>query len=193
MAVIGIDCDGVLASFEHGFAPLLTKTSGVKFPDVGKPEWPPMWDWDKGLGITNQHRNAAWDLVKANKTFWLDLPAHKDAFAFLNWLSLRHNDDIYFITHRMGLNAKWQTERWIKLHGFTATPTIVMTAEKGALCKAIKADFYIDDKLENCIDVRAQSPFTKCYVMERPYNGPVNGCPRGDLMGFRKLIEEAEK
>lgn len=186
---IACDVDGVLANFTTAFAPLVTKVSGIEFPDVGKPTWPTDWFWDPR--VTKAHWSAAVDLIRPNRTFWLDLKAYPDAFAFLNWLSLRHEDDIYFLTDRPGRQAKWQTERWIKLHGFTATPTVILTANKAVVCEAVKADFYIDDKFENCQSVHVQCPATTCYIMERPYNKPIAGCLRGTLPGFRKLIEEA--
>lgn len=191
MSIIGIDIDGVLASFEHGFVPIMTEVSGIKFPDLGKPTWPACWDWDLAAGITKAQQRTAWAKLKVNPTFWLDLPPHPGASAFLKWLSHRQQDDIYFITHRMGKQAKWQTERWLKRWGYLNVPTVIMTSMKGLACRALKADFYIDDKTENCDDVLETSIETHVYMLERAYNRSImNLAGRGSLEGFRKLVEE---
>src|SRR5437899_204908 len=126
--IIACDIDGVLASFEHGYAPLLTAESGYEFPNLGKSDWPTEWYWERSVGVTKQQESAVWAKIKASSTFWKDLPAHPGANEFLSWLVTRQQDDIYFITHRMGHHSKYQTERWLKKHGFLATPTVLMTS-----------------------------------------------------------------
>ena len=58
---IGIDIDGVLANFESGYAPLLTKHSGIQFPRLGQPDYPDEWDWDLAAGVTQEQISAAWE------------------------------------------------------------------------------------------------------------------------------------
>lgn len=197
--VIGVDMDGVLANFESGFAPYLTDASGVQFPDVGKETFPSSWDWDVDLlraaGLDDTKiavaQSAAWGKVVNSHTFWMDLLPHKGAHEFLFWLSNRQDDDIYFVTNRpSNHSAKWQTERWLRRHGFISCATVLVTPEKGAICKALGINFYIDDKPSNCEDVIANAPSTICYMMERPYNSALVGTHgRGNLEGFKQMIE----
>lgn len=187
--VIGIDIDGVLANFEAGFAPILTSVSGIKFPRLNQPGWPDSWDWDLEAGITPKQQSAAWTKLKASPTFWLDLPTHPGAIPFLQWLSNR-SDDLYFITSRPGIAAKWQTERWLKRHGFFGAPTVLISGQKGLAAQALQLSHYIDDKWENCLDVIERSPSTKVYMKICPYNRKgILPCAEGNLDGFRRFIE----
>jgi hypothetical protein len=193
MAVIGIDIDGVLASFEHGYAPLLTKASGIEFPRVGESGWPESWDWDVDAGTTKAQRSEAWAAIRADRAFWTNLPAHEGGPDFLKWLYQdRTHDDVYFVTSRPGELAKQQTEDWLYDFGYPGA-TVIISSEKGEVCHAVKADYYIDDKTENCQDVVVKSPSTKVYMCERAYNRPVYGLVgRGDIAGFRRIIEATQ-
>lgn len=186
---IGIDCDGVLSSFEHGYVPILSKLTGLEFPDLGKETFPATWDYDLDAGATPAQVSEAWLHIKANPSFWLDLPPHPDAEAFLAWLSHEYHH-VYFITNRTGINPKWQTEEWLARHGFPYAAVFV-TAKKGDACRALHIDLYIDDKFENCQDVVLHAPSTSCFMRARPYNRPLKGtAARGDLSAFKALIEQ---
>lgn len=188
MAILAFDVDGVLASFEHGLAPILTKLTGIEFP-VGTVGFPSVWDWDLAAGVTRLQQAEAWETIKTSKTFWLDLPAHSGASEFLRWISLLPQHDIYFITNRMGQNPKFQTERWLKHWGFQGHPTVLISGKKGYVCNALGVDLYVDDKTENCFDVNNLSPKTTCFMLQRPYNRSIGG-RRGTLADFTEAIKE---
>ena len=49
-------------------------------------------------------------------------------------------------------------------------PTVLITSDKGAVCRALKLDVYIDDNYDNVVGVGLQSPSTRCYLLNYTYN-----------------------
>lgn len=197
--ILGIDIDGVLADFNQDYVKLINKMTGIEFPALGE-DYPDEWFYCKTAyrkagydeAKVSATGKAVWGAISSSKSFWLDLKPYPGAIKFLQWISLL-KDDIYFMTSRPGATAKWQTEKWLKRNGFFGSPTVIITSEKGMTCKAVKADFYVDDKTENLQDVVFTCPPTQVYRVIRPYNIHVDGSISGDLAGFQKLIENGGK
>lgn len=171
MSVIGVDVDGIVANFEAGYAPLLTQVSGIEFPKLGTAGWPDTWFWERASGITEEQEDKVWkELILSDDDFWFKLPPHPGAEEFLETLSeLQYEHDVYFITNRPGHFAKGCTEDWLSQYGVDR-PTVLISGDKGGCCKSLKVNYYIDDKNENCANVLAESPLTKCYMLAKPYN-----------------------
>lgn len=192
--ILGIDIDGIVASFEHGYAPLLTQVSGIQFPNLGKPDWPTTWFWEREAGVTKEQESKVWnECIIPSTTFWESLPPHLGALDFIGALGdLNYDHDVYFVTNRIGQHVKYQTENWLMRHGWIEdeTPTVIISGDKGAVCKALKITHYIDDKIENCQDVVIQSPKTQCFMLARPYNNvEVSGATRiPTLTSFLEVI-----
>jgi len=191
--IIGCDIDGILADFNHGYAPLVTKHTGVEFPTNDWHVWPNTWYWDRQAGLEKTRENEAWTEIKKDPTFWLTLRSYPDAATFI--FSITHDlpidTDIYYVTNRTGIEVKWQTELWLKNIG-AKNPTVLIAKDKAAVCKALNITHYIDDKTENCEDVKRYAPDTKGYMLARPYNNEITAVPRlSSLEEFaRILIEE---
>lgn len=174
---LGIDIDGVLARFESAFAPILTEFSGIDFP-LDSPDFPPVWDWPQHYGATNKEVSAAWDRVKTGPWFWASLDELPQASQCLRWLNFLttlalEGHDVYFITHRMGMNAKKATESWLARRGIE-NPSVLLVRDKHLAAAALQLDVYIDDRLENVLDVNtfmkdADLP-CRVYMVETPYN-----------------------
>jgi len=177
---IGFDVDGVLASFNDSFVPMVIKvTQRNLFP----PEWwdrpghygnlcsrPPCWNYPQHFGYTNEECESVWNEIDKSNDFWRLLkpiqPNFDDTVTLYNY----SENDIYFITNRpKGIGAKWQTEYWLQLHGIDS-PTVIISDKKGMLAHALNLQLYIDDKWENCADVVGQSPTTHTYLLDAPYN-----------------------
>jgi hypothetical protein len=47
---------------------------------------------------------------------------------------------------------------------------VIVTANKGLICKGLNADMIIDDSPDNLLDVFGASINTKCVLFKRPYN-----------------------
>lgn len=182
-ATLGVDLDGVLAQFDDSFTKLLIKTSGRDlFP--AHPYLPPCWNWCEPLGYTKDEESAAWEAVKQSKDFWRNLAAYPETENVITrlWALQKHGHDVYFITNRMGVKPKRQTEDWLADYTPTLYPvqTVLVSAQKGMCAAALELTHYIDDKPSNCHDVVVKSPNTKTYMMDRSWNQGVeiSGVPR---------------
>lgn len=169
---IGIDLDGVLCNFVSSFsAKLIGVTGQDKFQgkDLKDPTLYPCWDWPQTHGYTNQQCDDTWDQVKKDPWFWRCLgwlPGLKDLQAALPTLM---DHDLYFITNRLGIGCKRQSEEWLKDQGIK-NPTVLISPHKGSICAALDIQAYIDDKLGNIESVKFMSPCTHAYLLDQPWN-----------------------
>lgn len=190
--IVGVDIDGVLANFCEGYAHLLTKMTGMEFPQLNQKGWPDTWYWDRAAGLQKKDENAAWEFIKKDSDFWYKLSPLKDARTFLMNLPIDH--DYYFVTNRPGLSAKRQTEAWLYRWGGSLHQTVLLSAKKADVCKALDIDFYLDDKQENCDDVKNFAPKTKGYMLATGYNSEIPGVPRIEgVLDFLEVIKNAAK
>lgn len=147
--------DGVLADFNTSFIDRVVKVTGKDlFP--ARPFDIPCWDYPQYYGYTPKEVSAVWNDVCADKKFWQSLAPYEGVLQFLDEVrgrALAHGDDVYFITSRPGVVAKYQTERWLRSCGWSETPTVLISSEKGLSCAALNLDVYIDDKEQNVQDV----------------------------------------
>ncbi len=186
---IGVDVDGVIADYITAYRQLVIETSGR---DVFKGEWA-SWDYELDCGYTRDERKVALAARNSDASFWNNLPNYAWTDAAMKSLGELWQDDhdIYFITDRKGVNPKNQTEMWLDAFN-TVPPTVLISAEKGLCCKALDLDLYIDDKNENCLDVKARSPKTLCVMLTQPWNQNQDGIPRiGHINEFFATIQEA--
>lgn len=186
---LGIDIDGVLADFNKPYVQLLESIQHIRFPDVDE-TYPDTWDYDKARGVLGKHRSEAWTKIKESHDFWYRLPSLTGAEEFLGHLAdFPTSVDTYFVTSRPGLTSKIQTEQWLGERGYE-NPTVLISSQKGMCARALELDYYIDDKDENCVDVVAYSPTTKCVQLIQPWNHRQEGAQRvGTLKEFQTLIE----
>lgn len=168
------DLDGCLFNFNHSYHDKLLKVTGEnKFPT----DWyAPCWDWDKFYGYSADQIAATVEAIASDKLFWRKLKplADPEVFARLNVLS--KTNDVYFLTNRFGINCKQQTEQALYDHGINY-PTVIIARDKLPVLQAIKADFFVDDKLEtmNEVIVARNDPKGKwnppwTFLIDAPYN-----------------------
>lgn len=104
----------------------------------------------------------------ADKLFWfkLDPLVEPEVFARINVLS--QSNPVYFITNRLGINCKQQTEKWLYEQGINY-PTVLIAADKKPLIQALKIDFFIDDRLPTMTELL---PLGKehFYLKDTTYN-----------------------
>lgn len=187
MKPIAVDCDGVLADFNEAFVKLVIEVTGKDL----FPKWPfdiPTWEYPTYYGYTKEEQSKVWQVIKEDRSFWFTLLPYPHTTKFL--LQLRGTGrDVYFITHRMGIKAKQQTEDWLETYGYLS-PTVLLSSKKACACTAIDAGFYIDDKQENCLDVQANASDTQGFMLARPWNQTADRIPRVDsIMEFLEVIK----
>ena len=169
---IGIDCDGVLANFNHAFVELTVRVLGKDlYPGPAGTFDIFTWNYPEFFGYTSSDVTKIWDHIKSDPDFWLNIPAYKNTKQAMKMLAnlQQSNNDIYFITNRMGVNAKRQTEKWLDRFDMQPT-TVLLSKEKGLCATALALDAYIDDKWENCVDVAMQNDTIKVFCMDQPWN-----------------------
>jgi hypothetical protein len=163
---VGIDLDGVLATWDVAFAKLLFAGTGRSCPVMFGDE-PPMWEWPEQYGYSEEEIQAAWARVSEVHGFWRDLPRMADVDeASLRAFHAKH--EVYFITARR--NAKEETARWLTGELGLYYPSVICSRNKGQLAKALQLSSFIDDMPEMCLDVAAHSPKTRTYLRVRKHN-----------------------
>jgi 5'(3')-deoxyribonucleotidase len=173
---IGIDIDGVLASFDQAYGQKIIEVTGKDlFPY--KPYEPPCWNWTEPLGYTKEEDKAAWDAVVKDPDFWFNLKPYPTTTAILTalWRRRAKGDAVYFITTRMGIAPKTQTEEWLMAqqeHRLTSFPfpTVLISANKGPVAAGLDLDWYADDKPENVVAVGEAVPHCRTILVDRPWN-----------------------
>lgn len=178
--VIAADIDGVLASFESAWEPLLSRLAGgSKLPADWKtsPSFPPIWDWDKAA-YGDEITREGWQEVGRSNRFWTTLDPMLNAKVEcrrLNTLGATH--DVFFITSRNGIGVKRQTEEWLYAQGVNYPTVLVVKRyqDKIPLLMDLGAEFFVDDKLEtvqelyqHCYKNRLYIPHF--YLKDAPYN-----------------------
>lgn len=167
-----------------------------RMPEISA-SFPNTWNYDKALGMSSKDIGKCWDFINDPETrFWQNLPCLDGAFEFLNALAdLPDHVDLYFVTARSGATAKAQTERWLDANGLGVRwnpPTVLISKEKGEVAHALDLHLYIDDKDENCVDVRVKSPSTKCYQLNQPWNhAQTNIIMIDTLSQFLNVVKES--
>lgn len=173
---LAFDIDGCLANFTKGYAKLLIKVSGVDlFPPNWKgdddPHFPTTWFWERAMGY-GQWEKAVWkEHILVDGKFWEKLPplpGTPETLARINELA-KAGHNIYFVTHRMGVEAKQQTERWLYKYGINY-PTVLLSGDKLPLIKSLEVDAFIDDKPSTVNTVAVDNPQRRTFVKDAPYN-----------------------
>lgn len=160
---IGLDLDGVLADFSGEFSRRINEKYGLNSDPTKQTDWDFLCQ-----GVTAEQEAAIWADIDATPNFWLTL----NPLTQLEPNNLRPYKT-YFITSRpetAGMTCDEQSAIWLRRHFFIANPTVIVSSMKGPLVMALGVKAFLDDKPENCLNVRAYSPFTKVFILTQPYN-----------------------
>jgi 5'(3')-deoxyribonucleotidase len=164
---IGVDVDGVLADFNEKFVQrVITVTGEDRFP--ARPFDIPCWNYPQHYGYSAEQVSAVWQSIKTDREFWGSLSPYPGVGEVLRVLRMarQHGHDIYFVTARMGHEAKLQTETWLWNNGMT-NPTVLISGHKMRCALAVGLDCYIDDHVQNCFEV---ADHCRTYIQNRPWN-----------------------
>jgi len=167
--VIVSDLDGVLSDFYLPATKLLKQF-------YGKPELPirgvdaQTWGF-QSLGISTEQENEFWGKISEVENFWLKEPEIIEGIVQEFWERIGNNNlqrTVYFCTTRggtLGMSVEDQSAYWLAKNGWLKYPHIIVTKHKGLICKALKADYFVDDKASNVIDVMKASPETHSFFL----------------------------
>jgi hypothetical protein len=105
--------------------------------------------------------DAVWAAIESIPDFWTTLrPLDECAVRRIHELMLRHRWEVFFITQRPfteGETVQRQTQRWLVAQGFDLPSVVVLHGSRGAAAAALRLDYHVDDRPQNCIDVATDS------------------------------------
>lgn len=168
---IGLDLDGVLAAFSPKFVEMANEMFGYSLKAENQTEWD-----HTCLGLSKKEEDAVWEVINTTPNWWYhELPALPET-NLITEVARRHT--VYFITNRnqtkVGMSIEEQSAHWVRRNFWIPNPTVIVTKQKGKVADALLLDYFIDDKLENCLDVAKHSN-TTVYLHDAPYNSDNRG------------------
>lgn len=176
---LGVDIDGVVASWNSHFVRLVKSETGIDI-DTTQP-WPTQWQWPKQY-LKSSTINKLWDWIRANPWWWRMLPTTDTGAQDLRLLEQLHKAGhaVYFITSRPGTEVHRQTAIWLAGNGMTY-PTVLLAKNpqaKALVCEGLQLDLMIDDKPANVEACRQAG--TRTFLRRQPYNREVVGGDQAD-------------
>jgi hypothetical protein len=102
-----------------------------------------------------------WSEVARTENFWETLQeTEPGAVARLAHIARDRGWEVIFITQRpssAGDITQLQTQRWLVAHGFDLPSVYVISTTRGKVADALSLDVVVDDRPENCHDVKLES------------------------------------
>ena len=184
---IAFDCDGVVADLDSALAEIAVRLFGEAPPveadparqeaggraatagaatDARNPGDEPTAEEiqvepPRFRALTRHQQHEIWEAVRRTSNFWESLPeVEPGAVARLAALARERQWEVIFITQRPssgGENTQIQTQRWLVAHGFDLPSVFVIKGSRGKVASALSLDVVVDDRPENCLDVKLES------------------------------------
>jgi 5' nucleotidase, deoxy (Pyrimidine), cytosolic type C protein (NT5C) len=159
---IAFDLDGVLADMDGELArhaaELFGEAERAPSSDADQPpdNAPPL-----NLKLSARQQRRLWQRVQSLENFWGTLQElEPGAIKRLAEIAAERRWEVIFLTRRpesAGDTAQRQTQRWLEARGFSLPSVFVVQGSRGRIASALALDIVIDDRMENCLDVVADS------------------------------------
>ncbi len=169
---IGIDCDGVLADFKLAYTTEMQRL----YPDipylVHKTEGMLAWDETAHPFVTPEMAKETWKYITMARDWWLTLAPIPTFTERTSLTHLAKDQDVYIITARantLGDSVVHQTWRWLGNQGIHGA-SVILAKQKGSVARALKLDYFLDDKPENCEDVADCAEDCRVFLREWNWN-----------------------
>jgi phosphoglycolate phosphatase-like HAD superfamily hydrolase len=111
--------------------------------------------------LTRRQQHDIWDAVRNTENFWESLTETEPGIvARLARIARERRWEVIFITQRPssgGDTTQVQTQRWLVAHGFDLPSVFVIKGTRGKVAEALSLDVVVDDRPENCLDVKLES------------------------------------
>jgi hypothetical protein len=111
--------------------------------------------------LTRRQQHDLWEAVRNTENFWESLKETEPGIvARLSRLARARRWEVIFITQRpssAGDTTQLQTKRWLVAHGFDLPSVYVIRGTRGKVAEALTLDVVVDDRPENCLDVKMES------------------------------------
>jgi uncharacterized HAD superfamily protein len=165
MKRLGVDVDGVIASFSGRFVQMANKRFGTSYTELDQ------HDWDFQPWFSKAQVDAVWVDINATENFWQTLRP-LEGTSRLRWPI--PNRELVFITSRTptrGHSVHNQTCAWLREHFHITYPFVIVVdnpSEKLGLIKNLGIDNFIDDKLSTVLQLNEAG--IRSYLKLAPYN-----------------------
>jgi hypothetical protein len=111
--------------------------------------------------LTRRQQHDLWEAVRKTENFWESLgETEPGIIARLAALARERRWEVIFITQRpssAGDITQLQTQRWLTAHGYDMPCVYVIKGTRGKVAEALSLDVVVDDRPENCLDVKLES------------------------------------
>ena len=173
---ISFDLDGVLADMDAALARIaeqefgVTARAGAAQAAEGEPPSaagedakgaPPPYDTALLNALTARQQSRLWQRVRDTRNFWETLEeCEPGTVRRIQKLAHELRWDVLFVTQRPGTAGRTpqlQSQHWLKRRGFEYPAVYTTIGSRGAIAAALTLDAHIDDRLQNCVDVAAES------------------------------------
>ena len=173
---LGCDLDGVLADMESELiqhAKALFGEAALRPPPAALPGQasqvpsaapkPTQGNATGGvaLDMTERQERRLWRHIETVDGFWETLQEiEPGSVERLAAVASERRWEVIFLTKRpesAGDTAQKQSQRWLQAHGFDMPSVFVVQGSRGRIADALKLDFVIDDRPDNCVDVVCES------------------------------------
>ena len=124
--------------------------------------------------LDRRRQQAIWAEVKRIDNFWETLDETEPGVVARIWqMSCELGWEVLFITQRPssgGDVTQRQTQRWLMKHGFELPSVYVLGpgASRGKVATALSLDVVVDDRTENCLDVKVDSRARSFLISPNP-------------------------
>jgi 5' nucleotidase, deoxy (Pyrimidine), cytosolic type C protein (NT5C) len=168
---IAIDLDGVVADLSGKLVEIAVRMYGYGPPVEWmnhQATWSLSTEAERLDGLGPRQLKRIWDEVQTTDDFWTTLaPIDAAALPHLRQLATQHQWEVVFLTRRpatAGATVQRQTQRWLVDHGFDLPSVLTVMASRGKVAQALELDVLVDDSLDNCFDVLAESGATPLLI-----------------------------
>jgi hypothetical protein len=111
--------------------------------------------------LTRSQQHDLWKAIHKTENFWETLAeTEPGAVARLAQIAKERRWEVIFITQRpssAGDTTQLQTQRWLTAHGFDHPSVYVLKGTRGKVADALSLDVVVDDRPDNCLDVKLES------------------------------------
>jgi phosphoglycolate phosphatase-like HAD superfamily hydrolase len=111
--------------------------------------------------LSRRQQHDLWEAVRNTENFWESLDETEPGIvARLARLARERRWEVIFITQRpasAGDTTQLQTQRWLSAHGFELPSVYVIKGTRGKVAEALSLDVVVDDRPDNCLDVKLES------------------------------------
>jgi hypothetical protein len=127
--------------------------------------------------LTSRQGQQLWRHVAGITDFWKGLnEIEPGAVARLATLAREGGWEVIFLTQRPateGATVQQQTQQWLRHYGYDLPSVCTTQGSRGRIAAALALDAVVDDRVEGCCDVAADSSARPILVWREPYNPPV--------------------